>query len=110
MKADWKKYEQEKPEKSGIYLVILPVDKDLGSPTICMYFKKGELLLVKRTRCQGSAEERLFDQCTNPALEVRAEDDGFYMIDDEDHWEIKPVYYAEYPDAPDGMEYCDTGV
>lgn len=103
----WKRYDQEWPEKAGDYLVIYDSE---GSDEITMhvasYYKLGDVLYVDfNSRLPGSAEERLVDSVMNQ--QVLAMKEGFYEVDPEEDsaYELKPVFWTELPDPPEGFTY-----
>lgn len=110
MKPNWRKFTPEcHPMQTGRYLVIFcdPDHKDKGFPDVCDWFEKGDVILCKRSQLDGTPEERLLDSILNPDLQVKADMSWFYCIhdgdDDEYAWKVKPTYWAEYPEFPEGV-------
>lgn len=106
----WKRYDQEWPAKAGDYLVIFDPE---GSNEITMhvasYYKLGDVLCIDyHSQLPGSAEEKLVDCMINQ--QVLAMKEGFYEVDldDDSAYELKPVFWTELPDPPEGYVYLNS--
>ena len=106
MKTEWISCAERLPEKAGDYLILFLSDTDITvSVDIGTFYKAGDHLGIGEPEAGRTAEERLLDSILNrPILAGR---DGFYTgsLESNARWEIKPLFWAELPDAPDGYEY-----
>jgi len=80
--ADWKRYEDVKPEKSGDYLILY--DDGNGGNGVCADVGRYYIII------------------NHPVTVAKA---GFYADDDLNFWKLRPLFWAELPEAPEGHEY-----
>ena len=106
MKVNWVSCKEKLPETAGDYLVVYPVDSDacLDAEVSCFY-RKGDVLTCAEPQAGRTAEERLLDSVLNRT--IRAEKDGFYFVGEDfsEFWGLKPLFWAELPEAPEGCGY-----
>ena len=110
MKINWIDYKKARPAKAGTYLVAFDEGTE-GSkklfPEVAEYYMSGDLLLVECINLNGdTVDERVIDWIFNPKHEVRADNDGFFEMAEDKAWEVKPLWWAEYPEAPEGTEWA----
>lgn len=110
MRVNWMDYSKARPAKAGTYLVAYDEGTEGAKklfPEVGEYYLRGDLILTEMKNLKGdNAEERIIDWLFNPEHEIHADHDGFFEIDEEECWEVKPLWWAEYPEAPEGTEWA----
>jgi hypothetical protein len=106
----WKPYPKNVPEKSGYYLVLYEADNNGNYTGACVekYYNKGDFINIMPSDINGTPEERLIDSLNNRTVYV--EKPGFYTSGEDSNgliidWEVKPLYWTELPEPPNGAKY-----
>lgn len=107
---EWKRYPESVPEKSGYYLVLYEPDNDGNFIGACTekYYMEGDFIDCMPSDLPGTPEERMIDSLKNRPILVAK--DGFYTAGEDEsgwtkHWEVKPMYWMELPEPPNGAKY-----
>ena len=107
MKTQWYRYSETQPQKHGDYLVLFcdgTNGKEL-SAEVATWFTKGETIGSLPSSMHGTPEEKLADSILHHPITVEKE--GFYTSDPgmSRFWELKPLFWANLPEAPQGFKY-----
>ena len=107
MKVQWYRYPETRPPKRGDYLVLFSDETDGKelSAEVATYCTRGETIGSLPSCINGTAEEKLADSIFHHPIIVEKE--GFYTSDSEMErfWELKPLFWADLPEAPQGFTY-----
>lgn len=106
----WHKYPKEAPKKAGIYLTVTmdPDSKEECYPSTCDYYKRGDVITYLHP-IGDTAEERLMNILCDESRCIRADQDGFYDVQDDECWLVEPTAWKKLPKPPKGLRYMQFG-